>query len=443
MHGEMYGEMHGEEWMMTAYSEWGKQQLQEELDLLVKHYEGFKAQGLKLNMARGKPAPEQLDLSNKMLQALPADARPLDRNGEDTRNYGLLLGIPEARELMGQILGAPASEVLIGGNSSLNLMYDTVARSMLFGVRGSVPWCQLDTVKFLCPAPGYDRHFAVTQSLGIENVAVAMTVDGPDMDAVCELVQTDPAIKGIWCVPKYSNPQGYTYSEQVVRRFAGLVPAASDFRIFWDNAYAVHDLVEPGDALLSLREACLEAGTGDSYYMFSSTSKVTFAGGGISALATSADNLAEIQQHLSFQTIGHDKVNQLRHVRFLGDLLGVKAQMRRQAALIAPKFQLVLEAFDRELAGLGVARWTRPNGGYFISFDGLTGTAARTVLLAKEAGVALTGAGATYPYGIDPDDSNIRIAPTYPSLEELALACELFCLCVRIAALEKLLSPRA
>jgi DNA-binding transcriptional MocR family regulator len=425
------------------------QQLRAEFDALTERYEGFKRQNLALNMARGKPAPEQLDLSAPLLEALPANVlapngRPLDNTGEDTRNYGKLLGIPEARMLMGALLGIPASaatsEVLVGGNSSLTLMYDTVARAVLFGVHGFKPWSKLPCVKFLCPAPGYDRHFAISEGFGIKNIEVPMTPNGPNMEIVERHIQTDSSVKGIWCVPKYSNPQGVTYSDETVRRFAALRPAAGDFRIFWDNAYAVHDLEEPGDELLNLRSACLEAGNPDLYYMFASTSKITFAGGGISALATSPTNLTEAVEHLERQSIGPDKVNQLRHVALLHNLDGIREQMRRHAALIAPKFRVVLSTLERELGGLGIARWTQPRGGYFISFDGLSDTAKRTVELAREAGVVLTGAGATFPYGSDHHDTNIRIAPTYPSLEDLATASELFCVCARKAALEKLLA---
>ena len=424
---------------MTAYVELDEQQLREELDALLVRLEEFKLRGLKLNMSRGKPSPEQLDLSNGLFDTVPSCERPLDSSGEDTRNYGLLLGIPEARALFGQILCVPASEVLVSGNSSLALMHDTVVRSMLFGVRGSKPWCELDAVKFLCPSPGYDRHFALTASLGIENIEISMTPDGPDMDAVRFYVESDPTIKGIWCVPKFSNPEGIVYSDEVVCQFASLKPAAEDFRIFWDNAYAVHDLIEPTIALLNLRDACIKAGSPDLYYMFASTSKITFATGGLSALSTSPANLSEIEKYLSLQNIGPDKVNQLRHVRFLRDLDGVQAHMRKQAAIINPKFAVVLDTLDSELGGLGIAEWTRPAGGYFISFDGLEGTARRTVALAKEAGVILTEAGAPYPYGIDRQDRNIRLAPTYPTIEELTIASELFCICVKIAALEKLL----
>jgi aspartate/methionine/tyrosine aminotransferase len=423
----------------TAYSNLNEDQLRKEFDLLTRRYEGFRGQGLTLNMARGKPAPEQLDLSNALLDLLPSTARPIDSQGVDTRNYGDPLGIPEARELMAQILGIPATQVLVSGNSSLTLMYDTVARSLLYGVHGYRPWSKLDVVKFLCPAPGYDRHFAITESFGIKNIEIPMTPEGPEMGVVERYVQTDPSVKGIWCVPKYSNPQGVTYSDEVVQRFAALRPAAGDFRIFWDNAYAVHSLVEPGDTLLDLRAACDRENNPDIYYLFTSTSKVTFASGGIAALATSTDNLAEIARYISLQNIGPDKVNQLRHATFLRDLDGVKEHMRKQAALIAPKFKVVLDTLERELESLGIARWTRPQGGYFISFDGLFGTATRTVELAADAGVVLTSAGATFPYGTDSRDTNIRIAPTYPSVEELALASELFCVCARIAAIEKLL----
>jgi len=424
---------------MTTYSELNRQQLSEELNAQLARYEDFKRRGLKLNMSRGKPSPEQLDLSNALLTMVLPDDRHLDSKGEDTRNYGVLSGIPEARELMGQILCAPAEEVLVSGNSSLALMHDTVMRSMLHGVRGSKPWCTLDSVKFLCPAPGYDRHFAITASLGIENIEIPMTAEGPDMDAVSHWVEHDPAVKGIWCVPKYTNPQGIVYTDEVVRRFAGLKPAAEDFRIYWDNAYAVHALTEPVETVLNLRDACIEAGSPDIYYMFASTSKITFPTGGISALSTSATNLAEIERLMSLQNIGPDKINQLRHVRFLRDLDGIKAHMRKQAAIIAPKFEMVLDTLDRELEGHGIAEWTRPCGGYFISFDGLEGTAARTVELAKAAGVVLTEAGATYPYGLDKLDRNIRLAPTFPSIDELEIASELFCICVKIAALEQLL----
>ncbi len=426
-----------------TYISMDKELLEEELNSLLARYEDYKAQGLKLNMARGKPAPEQLDLSNALLDILPSDTTPLDSFGEDTRNYGNLTGIPEAKKLMGDIMGVPANEVLVSNNSSLNLMYDAVARSMLVGVNGFTPWSKLESVKFLCPAPGYDRHFAITQSFGINNIEIEMMSNGPDMSVVEHLVNTDPSVKGIWCVPKYANPLGITYSDEIVRRFAALKPAAGDFKIYWDNAYAVHDLEEPGDELLDLREACIETGKPNMYYMFSSTSKITFAGGGISALSASGENLAEIVKTMSFQTVGADKVNQLRQVAFLRDLDGVREHMRKHAALLAPKFRVVLDTLERELGNLGIATWTKPRGGYFISFDGLSGTAMRTVELAKRVGVVLTDAGATFPYGSEQMNKNIRIAPSYPSIEELVVASEIFCVCARIAAIESIMSRRS
>ncbi|NLG10483.1 MAG: aminotransferase class I/II-fold pyridoxal phosphate-dependent enzyme [Coriobacteriaceae bacterium] len=427
---------------MKAYQELSAQELQVEQECLYQGFLEFKARGLKLNMARGKPSSEQLDLSMPILDAINSFQAMNDSEGTDTRNYGGLTGIKEARELMAQIMEVPASNTIVLGNSSLNIMYDTVARSMTNGVMGSTPWCKLDKVRFLCPAPGYDRHFAVTENFGIELITIPMTSEGPDMDLVTQYVENDDSVKGIWCVPKYSNPQGITYSEETVRRFAALEPAAADFRIYWDNAYAVHDFVEPGDVLLSLKEACDAAGNPDIWYMFASTSKITFAGSGISALASSQSNLAEITKQMAFQTIGPDKINQLRHVAFLRDIDGVRAHMKKQAALLAPRFSTVLSILDEQLGDLGVGEWTHPKGGYFISFDGLANTAKRTVALAKEAGVTLTGAGATYPYGNDPLDRNIRIAPTYPSVDELAIACQLFTICARIAATEALLAQQ-
>ncbi|MDR1712764.1 MAG: aminotransferase [Coriobacteriales bacterium] len=434
------------------YQDMEKAALQAEQAALQERYDAFVARGLKLNMARGKPSPEQLDLSAGLLSAIqpgggrastdstPGSTWPADSAGDDVRNYGGLLGIPEARALMADVLGVPAANVMVGNNSSLTMMYDTVARSVALGVRGFTPWSKLEKVRFLCPAPGYDRHFAVSAAFGIDNIAVPMTPDGPDMATVEHYVNTDASVKGIWCVPKYSNPQGVTYSDEVVRRFAELHPAAGDFRIFWDNAYAVHDLDPAQPARLAdLKSACEQAGNPDIWYMFASTSKITFAGSGIAALATSADNLASISQQIAFQTIGPDKVNQLRHVAFLQDQDGVRQQMRQHASILAPKFAVVQETLQRELAGTGTGTWTQPRGGYFISFEGLPNTARRTVALAKAAGVVLTGAGATWPYGEDPADSNIRIAPSYPSVEELALASELLSVCVRLAAIEVLL----
>jgi DNA-binding transcriptional MocR family regulator len=427
---------------MTAYQEYTGEQLREELVLLQKEYTAFKARGLKLNMARGKPAPEQLDLSMGLLDTVPASINPaLLKSGtaDDLRNYGGLTGLPEARELMASILGVPAANTVVLGNSSLNVMYDTVSRAMTHGVLGSTPWARLEQVKFLCPVPGYDRHFAVTEHFGIKMIPVPLTPDGPQMSIVERYVNTDPLVKGIWCVPKYANPTGITYSDRTVERLGGLNPAAPDFRIYWDNAYAVHDLTDKGDHLASLASSCAAQGNSDGWYMFASTSKITFAGAGISALASSEANLEEIRRHLGFQTIGPNKIDQLRHVLFLGDLDGVRAHMRKHAALIAPKFKIVGATLDEGLGGLGIGEWTRPRGGYFISFMGLDGTAARIVRLAKEAGVILTGAGATYPYGKDSHDANIRIAPTYPSVEDLSQASQLFVICVKIASIEVLL----
>ena len=431
------------------YSEMSAEQLKAELASLRAAFEDFKGRGLKLNMARGKPSPEQLDLTMGIMDTLGANDILLDADGEDCRNYGQLRGIPEARSLFGELLGVPAANVIAGGNSSLTMMFDSVARSVSFGVRGSEPWCRQEGCKFLCPSPGYDRHFAVTEAFGIINQPVAMLADGPDMDEIERLVNSDASVKGVWCVPKYSNPQGITYSDAVVRRFAALRPAAPDFRIYWDNAYAVHDLYPGhGDSLLNIKEACDAAGSPDIWLMFASTSKVSFAGGGVAALASSEANLAEVEQIMSLQTIGPDKVNQLRHVRWAEALgggkgqaaAGVHVQMARLAGILAPKFAVVLETLERELAGLEIATWASPQGGYFISVEAMPQTAKRAVQLAKEAGVSLTPAGATWPYKNDPADSSIRIAPSYPGLEELGLASELLCLCLRIAAAERLLA---
>jgi len=439
---------------MAAYQDLSTEELQSELARLQADYTEFQARGLKLNMARGKPSPEQLDFGLPMFISLPEDQRPLDMNGEDTRNYGLIRGIPEARQLMGELLGVPAANVIVSGASSLNLMYDSIARAMLFGVRGNAPFslqAQQGQLRFLCPSPGYDRHFAITQTMGFANIAIPMREDGPDMDMIEQLTASDPSVKGIWCVPKYSNPQGITYSDDVVRRLAALRPAATDFRIYWDNAYSVHDLnPDDGDRLLDLRTACEDAGNPDIWYMFASTSKITFAGSGISALASSEANLDEIEGQMSYQTIGPDKVNQLRHVRWFESLgggedqglAGIKRTMQQMAELLRPKFAVVDETLSQDLDGSAVASWSKPRGGYFISLEGLPGTAKRTVLLAKQAGVVLTDAGATWPGGDDPADSNIRIAPSFPSVEELKLASELLAICVRMAAAERLLAER-
>lgn len=425
---------------MKAYKDLSKEELLTLQKQLNKEYEEAKAKELKLDMSRGKPAASQLDMEMDFMNVLNADSIFKTEAGVDCRNYGIMDGIPEARKLIGDVLGVSADNVIVFGNASLNIMYDTVARSEIFGVMGETPWCKLDKVKFLCPVPGYDRHFAITEQFGIEMINVPMTEDGPDMDMVEELVNTDPAVKGIWCVPKYSNPQGYTYSDETVKRFAALKPAAKDFRIYWDNAYVIHDLYEEKkDTLLDIISECEKAGNPDMVYEFCSTSKVTFPGSGIAALAASKANLDFIKKFMTIQTIGYDKVNQLRHVRYFKDAEGMKAHMMMHAAILRPKFEAVFHVLESELNGLGIGSWTEPKGGYFISFDALEGCAKKIVEKCKEAGVVLTGAGATYPYKKDPKDSNIRLAPSFPTPEELAMATDLFVLCVKIVSVEKLL----
>lgn len=426
---------------MTSYRELSQEQLQAMKADLEMQFEEVKAKGLNLDMSRGKPSKQQLELAMDMLEELKSTDKLKCEAGIDCRNYGLLDGIPEARRLLGEMTEVPPENIIIFGNSSLNVMFDTISRSMTHGVCGSTPWCKLDKVKFLCPVPGYDRHFRITEYFGIEMINVPMTPEGPDMDMVEELVSTDPAIKGIWCVPKYSNPQGYTYSKETVERFARLKPAAPDFRIYWDNAYSIHHLYDDNqDFLEEILAECAKAGNPDLVYKFTSTSKVSFPGSGIAAVAASKANLEDFRQYMQIQTIGHDKLNQLRHVRFFKDLEGLHAHMRKHADIIRPKFELVLETLEKELGGLGIGEWTKPHGGYFISFDSMEGCAKSIVEKAKEAGVVMTGAGATYPYGKDPKDSNIRIAPTFPSLEELKKAAEVFVLCVKLASVEKLLA---
>ncbi len=425
---------------MTAFSEMSREELLAMKEELTKKYEEAKALGLKLDMSRGKPAAAQLDISMGMMDVLNSQTELKGIEGVDCRNYGILDGIKEAKELLGAIIEVPAENIIIYGNSSLNVMYDTVSRSMTHGVMGSTPWAKLDKVKFLCPVPGYDRHFAITEYFGIEMINVPMTSDGPDMDMVEKLVSEDEAIKGIWCVPKYSNPQGITYSDETVRRFARLKPAAKDFRIYWDNAYGVHHLYEDKqDYLIEILEECAKAGNPDMVYKFCSTSKISFPGSGVAAIATSQANLVDIRKQLTIQTIGHDKVNQLRHVRFYKDINGIEAHMKKHADILRPKFEAVLEVLDRELGGAGIGSWIRPRGGYFISFEAMEGCAKKIVAKCKEAGVIMTNAGSTYPYGKDPHDSNIRIAPSFPTPEELAQAANLFVLCVKLVSVEKLL----
>ena len=422
------------------YSQMSKEQLQAEKTALEKQYADYKAKGLKLDMSRGKPAPEQLNLSlDMLLHCLDGDYK--SSNGIDCRNYGVLDGIPEAKALFQEMLGVSADEVIVGGNSSLQMMYDTIIRAMQLGVLGSEkPWCKYEHVKFLCPAPGYDRHFAICQALGIEMINVDYLEDGPDMDAVEKLVSEDEEIKGIWCVPMYSNPTAITYSDAVVKRFANLKPKAKDFRIFWDNAYCVHHLSENHDHLLNIIEECKKAGNPNMVFEFTSTSKISFPGGGLAVVAASKENIDFIKSQMTYQTIGFDKLNQLRHAKYFKNFESISEHMKHHAAIIRPKFDVVLYMLDKEIEPLGIGKWNKPNGGYFISFDALPGCAKRIVSLAKEAGVVMTGAGATFPYGKDPKDSNIRIAPTFPSVDELRQAMEIFCVCVKLASVEVLLN---
>ena len=426
---------------MKTYQEMSKEELTQELTALKAEYEKIKGMGLALDMSRGKPGADQLDLSMGMLDVLDSKTALKSENGTDLRNYGVLDGIPEAKKLIADVIGTKPENVIIYGNSSLNIMYDQVARAEMFGICGNTPWCKLDKVKFLCPVPGYDRHFAITETFGIEMINIPMTENGPDMDLVEKYVNNDETVKGIWCVPKYSNPQGYTYSAETVERFAHLKPAAPDFRIYWDNAYSIHHLYDDNqDFLVEILEACAKAGNPDLVYKFTSTSKVSFPGSGIAAVAASKANLEDFRSYMQIQTIGHDKLNQLRHVKFFKNIDGLHEHMRKHAAILRPKFEMVLNTLDRELGGLGIGEWTKPHGGYFISFDSMEGCAKAIVAKAKEAGVVLTGAGATYPYGKDPKDSNIRIAPSFPTPEDLGKAAEVFVLCVKLTSVEKLLA---
>ena len=425
----------------VRYDEMSREELQQELESLKKEYRKAQGHELHLDMSRGKPCLEQLDLSMGLMEVLDSSSDLTCGGGTDCRNYGQLTGIEEARVLLGDMMENNPNDIIIYGNSSLNVMYDTVSRAYTHGIMGNPPWCKLDKVKFLCPVPGYDRHFAITEYFGIEMIPVPMTSTGPDMAVVEKLVAEDEAIKGIWCVPKYSNPSGISYSDETVRRFARLKPAAKDFRIFWDNAYGMHHLYDDRqDYLIEILAECKRAGNPDLVYKFASTSKITFPGSGIAAVATSPNNMVDFVNTLKFQTIGHDKVNQLRHVRFFGDIHGMVEHMRKHAAIIRPKFEMVEDTLEKHLGGLNIGTWTKPRGGYFILFDSMPGCAKEIVALMKKAGVIMTPAGATWPYGKDPNDSNIRIAPTYPTLAELQTAMETFTLCVRIASAKKLLA---
>ncbi|MBQ4544959.1 MAG: aminotransferase [Oscillospiraceae bacterium] len=405
---------------------------------LEKKYAAYVSQGLKLDMSRGKPAPDQLDICEGLFTVISKNGDVSDVS-PDVRNYGGLDGIPQMKALFADMLGVSTSEVVVGGNASLSMMFDMISRSVTHGVMGNTPWCKLDEVKFLCPVPGYDRHFGICECFGIKMIPISMTKDGPDMEAVKKYVENDASVKGIWCVPKYSNPSGITYSDDVVRAFAALNPAADDFRIFWDNAYCVHDLYDEGDKLLNILDECKKNGKADMVYIFASTSKISFPGAGVAVMAMSEANIAAAKKVMTYQMIGPDKINQLRHVKYFKNIDGITAHMKKHAALIGPKFRMVLDTLDRELSGLGIAEWTEPNGGYFISLDVMKGTAKRVHKLMSDAGVVMTGCGATFPYGKDPDDTNLRIAPTYPSVDELKTASELLCLCTKLAALEKIL----
>ena len=428
---------------IMQYNDMSKEELLALKESLNKEYAEAKAKGLALDMSRGKPSAKQLDVSLGLLDTInsSSDLKALD--GTDCRNYGVLDGIPEAKKLMADMMGTTPDHVIVYGNASLNIMYDQISRAYTHGILGNTPWCKLDKVKFLCPVPGYDRHFAITERFGIEMINIPMSDSGPDMGMVEEYVSNDASVKGIWCVPKYSNPQGYTYSEETVKRMAALKPAAEDFRIFWDNAYVIHDLYDDKkDEIADIISECEKAGNPDMVFEFASTSKVSFPGSGIAALATSANNIADIKKQLTIQTIGHDKLNQLRHVRFFKDINGLKEHMRKHAEFMRPKFEAVESVLEEELGGLGIGSWTEPKGGYFISFEAMDGCAKAIVAKCKEAGVKLTGAGATFPYGKDPKDSNIRIAPSFPTPEEMKQAADLFVLCVKLVSVEKLLENK-
>ena len=427
---------------MKKYSELTKDELVSLKNELEKEIERIKTLNLNLDMSRGKPCKEQLDLSMGLLSVLDKNSNLICKDGTDCRNYGVLGGIEEAKELLASFMENKIENILIYGNSSLNVMYTMIMQAWIFGIMGSTPWCKLDKVKFLCPVPGYDRHFAICEEFGIEMINIPMSETGPNMDMIEKLVESDDSIKGIWCVPKYSNPDGYTYSDETVKRFAKLKPKAKDFRIFWDNAYTVHHLYEEDskqDHIIEIITECEKNGTDDMVYKFASTSKICFPGSGIASLAASVNNINDIKKHLKIQTIGYDKVNQLRNVQYFRNLLGIKSHMLEHAKILRPKFELVLKTFNENLSCIDMIRWTNPKGGYFISFYGMHGTAKDIVAKCKELGVKLTDAGASYPYHNDPDDSNIRVAPTYPSLEDLKKALEVFITCVKYVTVNKLL----
>lgn len=410
---------------------------------LEKEYAAVKAKNISLDMSRGKPAAQQLDLSMGIMDCLTSKDTLKAENGTDCRNYGVLDGIPEAKMLMAGLMGVKSENVIVYGNASLTIMYDAISRAYTHGIMGNTPWCKLDKVKWLCPVPGYDRHFAITERFGFEMINIPMNDDGPDMDMVEKLVSSDESIKGIWCVPKYSNPGGVVYSDETVKRFAALKPAAKDFRIFWDNAYCVHHLYPEKPAqILNIIEECEKAGNPDLVYEFSSTSKISFPGSGVAAFASSANNIADVKKQLTVQTIGYDKINQLRHVKFFKDAEGIKAHMVKHADIMRPKFEMVEEVFEKELGSKGIAKWTKPMGGYFISLETLEGTAKKIVAMCKEVGLVLTPAGSTHPYKNDPKDNTIRIAPSFPTVDELKDAAQILTLCVKLASVEKILENK-
>lgn len=423
-----------------SYLNCSKQELEKEYSSLVKQFEDVKSKGLNLNMARGKPGKEQLDLSLGLLDVVNSSSDFVGADGMDCRNYGILKGIEECRKLFGEMLGVDYNNVMVGGSSSLNMMFDTISCMMTKSVvDGCKPWYEVKNRKFLCPVPGYDRHFGITEYYGFEMIPVPMTSNGPDMDIVEKLVENDDSIKGIWCVPKYSNPQGITYSDDTVKRFATLKPAAKDFRIMWDNAYCIHDISDTPDSLLNIYDECVKAGNEDMPILFCSTSKITFPGAGVAAMAASDANMNVFAERYNYEIISYDKLNMLRHVKYFKNYDGVLKHMQLHKKVLKPKFEIVLNTLDKELTPTGVGEWTNPNGGYFVSVDVLSGTAKRVVSLCKEAGLILTGAGSTYPLGKDPEDKNIRIAPSFPPNDELQTAMDVFCICTKLAACEKLL----
>lgn len=425
------------------YNEMTKAELLELRNGLMSLYEEKKGLGLNLSMARGKPSKQQLELSMPMLNVLNNDTDFVGEDKFDVRNYGVLSGIKEAKRFFADILEVRPENIVLYGSASLSIMYDTISRAYIKGILGSTPWSKLDKVKFLCPVPGYDRHFTICEFFGIEMINVPMDENGPDMDMVEKLVGEDDSIKGIWCVPKYSNPSGYVYSDEVVKRFAALKPAADDFRIYWDNAYIVHHLYPEKPAkLLNIIEECEKAGNPDMVYEFTSTSKVTFAGAGISAMAASEKNIKSTVEMMNAQIISHDKLNQLRHVLFLPTMGALEEHMAKHADIMRPKFETVLDMLDKELGGLGIAKWTKPMGGYFIGFDAMDGCAKKIVSMCADAGVVMTDAGATYPYGNDPHDSNIRIAPSFPEIDELIEATKIFIICVKIVSIDRILETK-